>query len=424
VAASISDLLSTHLALDILLILPCFAIAAVTSGVGRACIYFFLLLLPLIGTGLLALVIPEMSFAGGDVAGVAMILFIFGAAATVLLQYLYRRVGLGRLVLFGAMSLIFLAFLCAPYRTLISHSYPLPTASHPLPAAFALDPQFTFAHPNGLKPNSWGDDVILEIPVSVSDLPEKTLVDIKGLRLDLVLPNGTQWTSHWQDYFSSITPGRTRIWPSLKMKKSLFNDIKDHRVSAHLSLALSVLDLRPETRTSLTFAHDHLGLPAGARCISDPSDTGNWLKCFAPLKEPQPILITADLPNDSCAVVPDANREPWAPSLAFYANLASDSSEPGFTPIHEFNIALSRFLASEDQPIRLPLCSETQLHAYRPKQVYAIRTEIDLGDIILLNYLPSYPRKFSSPPKHTLPPPKSDSLSKYRSSVSSAPDSD
>jgi hypothetical protein len=114
-----------------------------------------------------------------------------------------------------------------------------------VPAAFALDPELSFAHPGGQKPLSWGNDVFLEIPVSVSDLSEKTIVELKGLRLDLVLPDGTQWTSHWQNSSGNVTPGRTRIWPMLKMKKSLFNDLKNRKVSARLSLAFSFFVLLP-----------------------------------------------------------------------------------------------------------------------------------------------------------------------------------
>jgi hypothetical protein len=56
-----------------------------------------------------------------------------------------------------------------------------------------------------------------------------------------------------------------------------------------------------------------------------------------------------------------------------------------------------RYYFFEDHDIRLPVCSGTRLLVSMPEFQYTVRDEIDLGNIALANYHPTYPRKVIPP---------------------------
>ena len=43
------------------------------------------------------------------------------------------------------------------------------------------------------------------------------------MKLDLVLPGGQRWTSHWHSLSSVISYGRTRVWPSISIEKKFYD---------------------------------------------------------------------------------------------------------------------------------------------------------------------------------------------------------
>jgi hypothetical protein len=307
----------------------------------------------------------------------------------VLIQYIYRKTLLSRLVVAGAIVSVFLVIALAPYEKLISREFPLATKAHPVPAQFTLDRALSFGHKEGQQLNFYGDEVELEIPLQVAKLPDKTIGQIRAIKLDLDLPNGEHWTSHWHSLYQLASPGRIRVWLAISMKRAVFNRFKNGPVRAHASLGFNVFRLGPGAEVFL--AGNHLSLPGGVWCLNELSQS--WLKCFAALKHPTPLFIIAELPTATCPVSREATTEPWAASPAMFADLSRDST-PGldFTPIQQFNISLSRFYVFEDHEIHLPICPGTPLLVSKPEFLYSVRNEIDLGEVTLLNYAPTYPR--------------------------------
>jgi hypothetical protein len=201
---------------------------------------------------------------------------------------------------------------------------------------------------------------------------------------------------------------RTRYWPAIEMKRLIFNRARDARVKAHIALAFNVFRLGrvTEVRTK----GDTVSLPVGARCLNEFSQ--NSLRCFAALRRPGSIVIEAALPSASCRIAEDATREPWATPPASFESLSGDnSSEIDFTPIQQFTVTLSRHYIFEDSRVPSPICANTSLLLNTPKFVYSARAEIDLGEIALMNYLPSYPRKIVPPAQRWKPGERSDTLS-------------
>jgi len=71
------------------------------------------------------------------------------------------------------------------------------------------------------------------------------------------------------------------------------------------------------------------------------------------------------------------------------------ATEDLFSPIQEFSLSLQRFYAFEDLQAALPICAGTPIAWSVPKFVYSTRAEIDLGEITLDDYHPSYPREIA-----------------------------
>jgi hypothetical protein len=406
--SSIPGLLFIHFLLILSLVLPCLTIASITSGIGQAAVAILILFLCLLGLLLFFTLNADMDFATDATDSIQAFIYLAAASTAILFQYIYRRTRLARIVVGTGAALIFLVIVLAPYKTLINRDFPLPTPVHSLPAQFTLDRSLTFAHDSVKGTNFYGDEVGLEIPLQISSLAETTIAQIRGVRLDIEMPTGEQWSTHWHSHYDTVTYGRTLEWPNISMKKAVFNRVKNVPVRAHLTLALNVY--QTGAATQIIVAGDRLNIASGARCLNDLSQ--NALHCFSALKQPQPLLVMAQLPNSSCQVSQEVLAEGLAEMPAFYSVLSSDDTpDLALSPIKQFDIDLSRQFVFEDRQLRLPICSGTSLLVSKPKFLYSVRDEIDLGDITLLNYLPTYPRRIVPPHQPLEPGTPSNSLS-------------
>ena len=235
----------------------------------------------------------------------------------------------------------------------------------------------SFSHTQRRESESFGDKIEVQIPLHLSDFAEDTIIQVRGVKLDLDFASGEHWTSHWKSNYQSVFFDRTRYWPTIEMDRRQYEKFKDLRAKAHLELAVHVFRIGNGVKVSLDGGR--LSIAGGARCIND--SLRNELRCFAPLKQPGPLVIVADLPNSSCRVNAEAEREGWAQSPAAYANLSySDSPDLEFSSVQEFTIALSRYYGFEDLEAPLPICPGTGLALSVPRFMYSTRAAIDLGD--------------------------------------------
>jgi hypothetical protein len=385
------------------------ALSVVTAGIGQAALALLLVFLLIFGMAEINSIVPN-SGASDDPDAIDAILYILCSVTVVLIQYAFRKTLLSRLILLGTVVLVTLIIVFAPYEAFFRHNFPLSTKDKPLQAKFTFDRTLSFAHERR-PPSKWvADETSLEFPFLVSDLDAKSLVQLEMIRLELELPGGQQWTSRWHSLSNVIFYGRARTWPSLSIETKFYDGIKDTSVKAKILLGMRYFKL--DTPTTITVAGDRTSLPGDAQCVDKVSE--DWLQCFSALRRPKPILIMAELPNSECRVTKEATaEEPWASVPATYYDLGPDSGPDfDFSPIQNFSVGLSRFYFYEDHEIRLPICSGTRLFVSKPEFQYRVREEIDLGEITLANYHPTYPRKVIPPAqRHTLEAPP-DSLSR------------
>jgi hypothetical protein len=408
VMPSIPGLLYVHALFVFALVLPGFTIGCVTSGIGQTALALLIVGAVLVGFAYLSTVLPD-SDVGIDSPD-SPYAFLYGATcvAVILIQFNYRRTLTARLII-GAVATAMLATgIVWPFLFPATDTFPPPKPNAPLPAQFSLDQNLIFSGSDGAESRFYRDDVELKFPIQISGLSAKTLAELRAAKLDLDLPNGEFWTSHWQSVYHNISFGRTRDWPEIKMKRSVFDRFKGAAVRARLTLGFNVYELENSKQTLI--ATDRIIYPGGGRCINEISR--DFLRCFSALKQPGPLFLAADLPNSSCPVSKSAGAEGWSPAPASFVEISGDSTpDLQLSPINDFNVSLTRQYAYEDRSSNLPICAGTLLYISNVKFRYPVRAEVDLGQIVLSHYVPGISRKIIPRQKeHTIEPP-SDTLS-------------
>src|SRR6266481_8604044 len=260
--SSLWGLVQIHFAFFFIFELSTLALATVTSGIGQAALALLIVFLLFLGIAGISSLVPNSGISD-DIGGIQVLLYLTCCIAVVLTQYIYRKTVLARLILLGTLAVAVLILVLAPYERIMWHDYPRPTQDRPLPAKFSFDRSLSFAHKPEQRAGSFGDEIRLELPFQIADLGDKTLVQIQAIRLDLDLPDGQKWTSHWHSLSQVISYGRTRAWPNINIEKKFYTKIKDTRVKAHVSLGIRLFRLAPAT--SIIVAGSEANLPGDTR---------------------------------------------------------------------------------------------------------------------------------------------------------------
>ncbi|HLZ11546.1 MAG TPA: hypothetical protein VKP58_03075 [Candidatus Acidoferrum sp.] len=390
VLASVPGLLQIQFMFFSIITLGSFVVGSITRGVGEAALVVLGLFLLLLAIASLSFVFPSLNFSLDDFDDVIACVAFAAATTIVVVQFARRRAPLSWCILAACVASILLLTLISGNPSRQTRNMPLPTASHPLPVKLTFDSGVSFQHQPGEQLDTYGSDPALELPFLLDGIPENSLVQIAGVKLDLDLPSGDRWTSYWHSDSEILVPGRTRVWPSIAVKRAIFDRIRNSSVNARLSLAFNVY--RFGASSAIFVMGDSLRLPDDTRCTRD--RFSSRMRCFSALKAPGAFVLFADLPNANCRARTDRDSGSWAAAPAVYASL-SDSSTPdfGFTPIRETYLYLTRKHGYEDRAADVPLCAGTTLVLARTKFQYTVRTEIDLGNIRPSNYVPSFPRE-------------------------------
>jgi len=391
---SLWGLTQLHLMFFMIFVLAALAIGVITSGIGQAALALLVVFLLILGIAGIGSLVPNSGMSD-DADAIQFLIYLATCVIVVLVQFIFRKTLLARLIILTSLVAGVLIIVLTPYERIIRHDYPLPTGARPLPLHLTFDRSLSFAHGDARESGWRGDEVEIELPFRVADLSDKSLVQIHAVKLDLVLPDGQQWTSEWKFASLVVSYGRTRTWPAINIEKKFYNKVKDTPAKARVTFLYRFFRLG--TATTVTVEENRTVLPGDARCVDDMSQ--NWLKCFSALKQPKPVFIIAELPNSACSVSKQATaEESWAASPATYSVLTADTgADFDISPVQEFSVGLLRYYFFEDHNIRLPICSGTRLLVSKPEFQYAVRDEIDLGDITLANYHPTYPRKVIPP---------------------------
>ena len=402
---SAPGLLPVHLMLFFVLVLYGLALGSITSGMVQVVLSLLVCTAGVAAIGGLFEIFPSIDFTSDFFAEPLGLLLIVAGAVVTVVQYAFKRTWLSRLLFFGVLATVASLMLFSLSPRVINRYLPRPTAEHPLPAKFTFDRTTSFAHQVGANYST--NRVMLEFPLLVENVPADTVVQIRAVKLDLDLPE-RQWSSGWRSSFDSIESGRSRTWPEVQVPNEIFSSPSSNHVQARISLALDVY--RVGKGSALSFEGEKLRFAAGSRCTIDP--TGLSVKCFSALQDPSGFALYSDLPNANCPAFAEDSREPWASLPATYFNFSRSSSpDVLLSPISQFEFSFARRHTFEDLKSSVPVCASTKFLFAPLTYRYTTRAEIELGDIKLLNYLPTFPRKIVPPGNHPAFRDPSDTLS-------------
>lgn len=404
VVSSISGLLILQLYFFLAVTIPAIALASLTSGIGRTTLVFIGLIIYAFGIGAILSWIPGASFSPDPYDGFQPIPFFVSAFAVIFLQYAARKTFISWLVFGASLALVYVLILIPAIPGFSDRFFPQPAAAQPLPATFSLDKTVSYTRDQDRNFTFYGDVVHLQFPLQLGSFDENSFVRLRAIRLEIDLPTGQRWTSPWQGTYEELTSGRTRVWPSIQIKKAVFDSAGKGPVNAHLSVAMEVYRLGSSAQYSVSATSTQL--PGGVRCKLLQSQY--QMECYSALRGFGSVLIQANLPNEHCQTRLEKDAEPWSSVPAFNA-YESDSSGPDFdfTPVHQSTLSFSRLHAYEHDSGAAEICPGTPLLFTHIKFQYRTRADLDLHGIKLPDFVPSYPLKISPP----LPRPPSENRS-------------
>lgn len=405
VAHSLPELLAIHSMLFLVLVSYGLALGSITSGMVQVVLSLLVLTAGVVGVGSLFEIFPGVDFTSDFLSTQLGLVLALSGVIVATVQYTFRKTWLSRLLGLSSILGIAAIMLLSLSPRVVNHYLPGPSAAHPLPVKFTFDRTSSFAHQPGATYST--NRIALEFPLLVEDIPEDTVLHIRGAKLDLELPD-RQWTSDWRSTFDSVEFGRSRTWPAVEVPNSIFSSPSSNHVRARIWLAIDIY--RSAKATALSFNGEKLHFADGSRCTIDP--TGLSVKCFAALKDPSGFALYSDLPNPACPASTGEIREPWATLPATYFNFSrSSSADVLLSPVSQSEFSFSRRHVFEDLKSKVPVCSSTRFLFATLKYQYTVRAEVELGDIKLLNYLPTFPRKIVPPSRHQPLHEPSDTLS-------------
>jgi len=121
---------------------------------------------------------------------------------------------------------------------MIAHAFPLSQTG--VPAEVTLLP----ATANEGSYNTEGADVSIELPLSISQLPQGTFVDLNGMIVTLTNANGFLWDSGWQGQGHSFFPDQKSAEIGFRINRNILDKLKTSPVSIHLLLAFTTYHVK------------------------------------------------------------------------------------------------------------------------------------------------------------------------------------
>ncbi len=407
-APAIPGLLILHAGTFLMFAVPSIALGSITRGFGMASIAVIGLLLYIIGVATVFSRVADSIFTPPILDNVQPLLCLAAAVVIIFIQYRYRRTRLSWQVLVGtAVVVTFLALLPAvPGAT--NRFLPQTVSDRPNSAKLSFDTSVYFKQPPGQSLELFADEVRVQFPIHIDDLDEGSVLAANAVKLELDLPTGERWLSPWQSWTEIIIPGRTRIWPSLGVKRNIVEQFATSPISGRLYFLFDVHQMGPTSQIALSSGK--FLLPGGGRCTIE----ANWYSpyCFSALRNLGPFLLRADLPSDNCQSLGTKKIDDWAPAPAYSAHLSENSFvDFDLTPIRENRLTFTRLRGYEEAAETPPLCRNSTITITLTRRTSATQAVVPLKNFRLVDFLPTYPPQVYPPFKHPRAQNPSDTLS-------------
>ncbi len=342
---NIPALLSRQFQLSLLLILPSFVLATVTTGVAQFVLAWFLLLLGLFAESFL-IHSQGMLAVGGDASFSAKTIelapLIAIAAGVIIWQYTKRRASIGRAVLaISVFALIPILTAVPRSRGIMFPEYSAETHQRIDPAKLNIrygDADSSFCKDTNSTPPGF---VHIELPLQIDNLPSETaLLGIAEIR---IASHHFSYPEQGSHIYSLFHRKADHYCQTINLEAKQFERIQSQPVTLRTTLYLTAVTNRPTLR-----------VPAGTKTMAIPdvgscqTDIGSYigpqLLCQAGVYSPAATLVHIEYPGFRSEPVQIGNFHPdnevveglspvekW---VTYLGNSFAPSAQPGTALAH------------------------------------------------------------------------------------------
>jgi hypothetical protein len=319
-------------------ILPLVGIAAVTSTFARNTLATLGVLLALVA-GVIALALSSTNeFAVWWTPRLPQVILVCGCGAAIIVQYARRRTWTTRLMLAGALVVVFAALEMGGYSALIELTYP--RAAAPLQITFLSGSKLT-----GYAQFASRGTVGIAVPVQISGIATGTAVNLDAVQMTAEGSDGRKWTSQWGSMFGAryrpdSDPDLVPPLP-LRVDRRFYDAERTHPVTLHLRFATT--ELRAGSPVQIAMAAKEFSVPGFGICVPlDNESFGefNDLHCRAAMRQPTATFVQVQWSDEKCGANGASAGTP-IPGEGWAGALTSEPSSFGISGVEEVSFGLS-----------------------------------------------------------------------------------
>jgi hypothetical protein len=318
-----------------ILVMPLFAMAAVTANFARLTLTLLGVLIVLLGAAFVSSLGNRYGahIPSSDRFSLPLVLCLCGAA--VLLQYAARRVSQARMLLIAAPVLVAaVAFATSRSQdSQVNRYYPPPASASAAPFQLQLAPDPKRQIADSLMERD--TQKFIDVPLVVAGVADGYAIQIDNVRATFSGPNGYSWTSPWEAVHNQrYLPDSGEATLQIRVDRAAYERLKAARAGLHLSFALT--RLRAGATTSVVLPTRDIKLPNFGVCSVDP----DWavrsysvsLDCRSALHQPQLTHLTTLWSDKPCSSS-QPGPEHTAVADGWTGDLNPDPAEFGITSV-------------------------------------------------------------------------------------------
>jgi len=369
--------------LTVIIVLPIFALATVTSNFARMTLTLLVAIVGMLCLGSLSSRLlpthPVVAPPSNSAVGSYSILLCAGIAA-VLMQYSLRKVWLARLLVFGTPALFIIAgpvlARLSNDQALIDRNYPTLAGQDAAPVQLSVNP-FSPGEREFVTDMLHNGEIVAHIPLKGTGVADGYAEIPNDVRIAFEAPDGYQWVSPWEPSSTpSFLPGGGSGDSAITMPRAIYDRLKGKPLTVHLTLAVTQAKVKGITQIPLPsrdFSVPDFGVCSPVSGWMTPIEDATGIVCRSALRQPPLTYIGVVWSNTSCST-PHAEPDPGVQGDGWAGSLDRAPAQFGITSVWQAAFRLSNEYKDERNGTPRYLCpgspvTFTQYGLFRRTQV-------------------------------------------------------
>ena len=345
----IPGLLYSLFLLTVVIVLPIFALATVTSNFARMTLTLLAAVVGVLCLGSFSSrLLPRHPVVAGlpESAVFSYSILLCAGIAAVLIQYSRRKVWIARILVFGTPALFIMA---APVlarlsndQALIDRHYPTLANQDAAPVKLSVFP-FSPGEREFVT-NMMQGEIFVHIPLKGTGVADGYAVIPDNVRFAFETPDGYQWVSPWQP---SSTPTFLPIGSAgdsaIFMPRAVYDRLIGKPITVHLTLAVTQAKVSNVSRIPISihdFSVPDFGVCSPVSGFRTPIDEATGIVCRSALRQPPLTYIGVVWSNTSCST-PHTEPDPGVQGAGWAGSLDRAPAQFGISSVRQTNFQLS-----------------------------------------------------------------------------------